>query len=247
MYINISSLLTKIDKLRYIASSSNAAVIWITKTISDKTVYDSEVAVDGYNIVQNYKNRKGGGVACYIINNICFNSKACISGNTENIFIDLLFLKTKSISVGYIYKPLSQNQFLELMIKDFEALNHNNEIYILGDFNVNLLFLDKYALSMPNETKTIDKDLLPEIKRYKKFCSMYGLSQLIDCPTRITYSISTLKDHILTNTQEKISQLGVIDTAISYHSLIYSTRKIPKPKNNRHNLPLFKKLLGWYA
>ena len=62
----------------------------------------------------------------------------------------------------------------------------------------------------------------------------YGLGQLIDCPTRITCNTSTLIDHILTNTQENISQLGVIDTAISDHSLVYCTRKIPKVKYNRH-------------
>ena len=39
--------------------------------------------MDVYNIVQNDKNRKGGGIACYIRNNICFNLKACLSNNIE--------------------------------------------------------------------------------------------------------------------------------------------------------------------
>ena len=72
--------------MRYIASSSNAAVIGTTETKLDNTVYDSEVAADGYNIVQNDKNRNSGGVACYIRNNICFNRKACISDNIEDKF-----------------------------------------------------------------------------------------------------------------------------------------------------------------
>ena len=121
MHLNINSLLNEIGELRYIASSSNAAVIGITETKLDNTVYDSEVAVDGYNIVRNDRNRNGGGVACYIRNNICFNRKACMSDNIENIFIDLLFLKTKPISVGIIYKPLSQTQFLEW----FQSLRHS--------------------------------------------------------------------------------------------------------------------------
>ena len=57
---------------------------------------------------------------------------------------------------------------------------------------------------------------------------MYGLNQLIDYPTRITCNTSTLIDHILTNTQENISQSDVIYTVISDHSLIYCTIKIPK-------------------
>ena len=89
-------------------------------------------------------------------------------------------------------------------------------------------------MNKSNEIKILNKDLLPEIKWYKEFCSMYGLSQLIDCPTRITSNTSTLIDHILTNTQENISQSGVINTAISDHSLIYCTRKVPKAKCKRH-------------
>ena len=154
--------------------------------------------------------------------------------NIENIFIDLLFPKTKPISVGIIYKPPSQSQFLQQIITEFEALDLDNEIYVLGDFNINLLFRDKYVLNKSNEIKNLDKNLLHEIKRYKEFCAMCGLSQLTDCPTRITSNTFTLIDHILSNTQGNISQLGVIGTAKSDHSLIYCTRKNQKVKYNRH-------------
>ena len=40
-------------ELRYIASSFNAALIGITGTKLDNTVYDSEFAVDGCNIIRN--------------------------------------------------------------------------------------------------------------------------------------------------------------------------------------------------
>ena len=206
MHLNIYGRLNKIDKLRYFARSANAAVTGITETKLDNTVYDSEVTVDSYNIVWNDRNRNGGRVASYIRNNICFNRETSISDNIENIFIVLLFPKTKPISVGIIYKHQSQSQFLQQIITRFEALDLDNKIYRLGEFNINLLFRNKYVLNKSNEIKKLDKNLLPEIKRYKEFCSMYGLSQLIDCPTRITSNTSTLIDHILTNTQENISQ-----------------------------------------
>ena len=63
-----------------------------------------------YSIAWNDRNRKGGGVACYIRSNICYSSKTWLSDNLENIFIDLLFPNTKPISVGIIYKPPSQIQ-----------------------------------------------------------------------------------------------------------------------------------------
>ena len=133
IYPNINSLLPKIDELRYIAKNSNVAVIGISETKLDNTVYNSGVAVDGYNIVRNDRNRKGGGVACYIRNNICFNLKSCLSNNIENIFIDLLFSKTKPITIGVIYKRPNQTRFLEQIITEFETLDLNDEHYVLED------------------------------------------------------------------------------------------------------------------
>ena len=73
------------------------------------------------------------------------------------------------------------------------------------------------------------------------------MSQLIDCPIRITSNTSTLIDHILTNTQENISQSSVLDTAISDHSLIHCTRKILKAKYNRHKKITFHSLKNYLA
>ena len=83
IHLNINSLLLKIDELRYIAKNFNVTVIGISESQLDNTVYDFEVAIDGYNIIRNDRNRKGGGVACYIRNNICFNLKTCLSNNIE--------------------------------------------------------------------------------------------------------------------------------------------------------------------
>ena len=93
IYLNVNRLLPKIDELCNIAKCSNVVVIGITETKLDNTVYDSEVTIDGYSIVRNDRNRKGGGVACYIRSNICYSRKTCLSENLENIFIDLWFQK----------------------------------------------------------------------------------------------------------------------------------------------------------
>ena len=52
-------------------------------------------------------------------------------------------------------------------------------------------------------------------------------------------------DHILTNTQENISQSGVINTAISDHSLVYCTKKTPETKYNRHKKITFRSLKNY--
>ena len=130
----------------------------------DNTAYDPEATIDGYSIVRNDRNRKGEGVACYIRSNICYSRKTRLSDNLENIFIDLLFPKTEAISVSIFYKSPSQTRFLEQMLTEFASLELNNELYILGDFNINLPFEENCILNKTHEIKNRFKEFSPEIK-----------------------------------------------------------------------------------
>ena len=195
--------------------------------------------------MRNDSNRKGGGVACYIRGNICYSRKTCLSDKLENILIDLSFPNTKPIPVGIFYKPPSQTQFLEQIITEFESLEPNNELYILRDFNINLLFKGNCILNKTHEIENHFKDFSPEVKKYSEFCSTYGFKQLINCPTRVTCNTSTLIDHILTNSLDNISQPGFINTAISDHDMIYCTRKILKAKYNKQKELTFRSLRNY--
>ena len=78
--------------------------------------------------------------------------------------------------------------------------------------------------------KTVkDKDSY-DVIRYLKCCSF----QRNKSPTRITKNKSSLLDHVLTNSIERILQSGVIDIGVSNHQLIYCTRKVLHPKSNGH-------------
>ena len=70
-------------------------------------------------------------------------------------------------------------------------------------------------------------------------CFTRSLKQVITVPTRVTDQTSTLIDHILTNSPNKVSQSGVIDLGLSDHNLIYYTRKTSLPKSHKHNEILF--------
>ena len=100
--------------------------------------------------------------------------------------------------------PPDQSKFLDKLLTAISRSNtfDNQEVYILGDLNINLI----------NKQKHIPKG----IKRYKEFCSLYGLEQ----PG--------------SNSTDRVSQSGVIDTGLSDHQLIYCTRKITRTKFNSH-------------
>ena len=54
---------------------------------------------------------------------------------------------------------------------------------------------------------------------------IYGLSQLITEPTRVTPDSKTLIDLCITNSPEKVTNSGVIHLGISDHSLVFLSRK----------------------
>ncbi len=108
----------------------------------DQTILDSEIEIDGCNIIRKDRNRHGGGVACYIRNDICYNHRDNFSNEIENIFLDILLPKTKPILIGILYRPPTQSGFLEELSTSINNTENfdNQEVYILGDLNINLKF-----------------------------------------------------------------------------------------------------------
>ena len=60
----------------------------------------------------------------------------------------MLLPNSKPITVSVFYRPPNQANFMELIGKSFSLLNlKDNEIYLLGDFNTNLLQNGNYILN----------------------------------------------------------------------------------------------------
>ena len=87
----------------------------------------------------------------------------------------------------------------------------NVELIVLGDFNYNML--------SNTESKPI-----------KSLCHQNSLKQVIESPTRITETSSSLLDIILTNRPHNAMVSDVVPLGISDHNLVYVTRKIYRQK-----------------
>ena len=72
------------------------------------------------------------------------------------------------------------------------------------------------------------------MKSYLEFCTFFGLKVSTKVQTRITFSSSTIIDHILASYPERVTQHGVIDIGLSDHQLIYFNRKISRIKTRSH-------------
>ena len=101
-----------------------------------------------------------------------------------------------------------------------KVATNNVETYIFGGRMINNLVS---CQSVPDDTKN-----------YFDFCTMFGLKQLMESPTRITCSSSSFIDHILTSFPDRVAQQGVLNVGLSDHQLIYCTRKITRIKRGGH-------------
>lgn len=71
---------------------------------------------------------------------------------------------------------------------------------------------------------------VPELDHNSRFlndiANLFSLHQLIDEPTWVSLTSSTLIDLIFTNCPDRVSCSGVYPTTISDHSLVYAYRKL---------------------
>ena len=162
MHIKMNSLLPKIDELRYIAKLIKAAVIGILESKLDDSVLSSEIQIENFNLFRSDRNRHGGGLACFIRNDLYYNTKSFLPPEIENVFIEIFLPHSKPPVVVTIYRLPSQDSFTETMTEHFSKINKNDtEIYILGDFNINLFSKQKYIF---NQTNT--QSMSPGVKSY---------------------------------------------------------------------------------
>ena len=214
-FLNIVSLPKRIDEINFSMSNKFIDLIAFNETRLDANITDNMINLDGYDVVRKDRSRNGGGVCIYLRSSINYKIRDdLVPSELEAVCIEIIKPHSKPFLVTTVYRPPSaSSDFFDLFEKLIKAIdNENKEMYVLGDLNCDML-------------KT-DKDSNTPTKKIKSLYELYQLSQLIDEATRITMTTSSLIDHIVTNTPEKISDSGVIHTGISDHSLVFAIRKI---------------------
>ena len=137
----------------------------------------------------------------YVRCNVNYSPRLDLSiDQIENLCIEIRKPKSKSFLVTTWYRPpdslVSIFSYFETLVGKIDA--ENIEYYLMGDLNCDL----------------------------SSIADLYNLHQIIDEPTRITTSSSTMIDLIFTNTVDKIVCSGVSHVGISDHSLVYAFRKL---------------------
>ena len=150
IHLNINSLLSKIDEIRYIAKLTNATVIGLRETKRDNTVLSSELEIKGYDLARSWWSQSRGGVACFVKNSISYNRKTNFCIDAEIIFVEIFLPKFKPFLIGTLYILPDKYDFVNCLEHTFSDTNvfESQECYLLGGINIKWQLKDKDILDI---------------------------------------------------------------------------------------------------
>ena len=200
---NVRSLARNGSKLEDLVKQTLPSVVALQE------IWRGDIKIDGYSGTFLERDGRGGGVG------FLFSEELTPSIHASHIDfnIEYLIIKIEKCFYASIYIPNRSNVEAALVTlkKEIRKINQN-EIFLLGDFNTDLLREDHLA------------------NKFHAFMQELNTYPTISKPTR--KKSYTLIDNILTNTSADISS-GIIPTSISDHMtpfLAISKRNPIKPK-----------------
>ena len=212
-FYNIDGNKTNFDEFAVNVKSitNEFCVIGLAETNIDPCNKDLYM-LDGYSSCYESKKEgkdKGSGVALYIHNKFNYtelSNASSFSDNLESIFIEITNTPTPVI-VGAVYRPPNgdSSMFLTELMNIMADLPSNNNTFILGDFNMDLL-----------DTKNL------KVQNFEDIVITSGFTPLISIHTHHRPgSKKTCIDNILTNAPENALVSGTIDNGSRHHKPVF--------------------------
>lgn len=193
-HANVNGLESKFDNLHSFLAGSKSAmdIIAITETSEqDDHSFISNVDMDGYHpLFSTPTLSKKGGTALYVNSN--FNAFERVDLKIQDIdyestWVEIKNSSSKNIVCGCIYRHPRQNisKFLDHLDSTLCKLSkENKEIYICGDFNIDLLKIDSVKSNLD----------------FFNLLNSYGLLPFILHPSRVVEGqVPSLIDNIFSN------------------------------------------------
>ena len=256
--LNIQSLPAKFlefsDLISQFDNDSTPDIICIQETW--KIVDNSFFPLANYHPIETNTRTiaRGGGVGIYVRENLSFKVLKQYSifyeRIFESLFIEVSLENSKKIIIGTVYCPpkapgltFTQQflQFSEVLTNLLAELsNYSEQVFIYGDFNLNVLELANNRF----------------IAEYIETVFSFGFLQLVTRPTRINENSATLLDHILTNSTIQEHDTFIICSKLSDHFPVIHQLNLKKTKSKdisfetrnltEHNISQFKAALRDY-
>ena len=211
-HINACSLNKNFDDLQHLLSSTKKVfdIIAVSETrITKQVSLLNNLNLNHYSFEFTPTEASAGGTLLYITNHLSYKCRNDLNiykkNELESTFIEIVNPKKSNIIVGVIYRHPSMDladfnsNYLNKLLENISK--EQKSIFLLGDFNVNLLNYNEH-----NQTNQFLDSLASN-----------SFIPLILQPTRITSHSNTLIDNIFSNVIEPDIISGNLTATISDH------------------------------
>ena len=180
-------------------------VIGISETkITNSNESNAHPNISGYVFEHVPTPLASGGIGLFVDQSLNYSVLEKISNEAfQALWVEISFVDHKNIVCGIIYRQHnSPDDFLTYLDRTIEKMvSDDKDVYIMGDFNIDLLKC---------ETSQVSQDFLLSLR------SCY-LIPTVDKPTRVHRTSATLIDNIFVNNPDKLLASGNIVSDISDH------------------------------
>ena len=225
--LNINGLRGHFDELQLFLQSSGIHILALNETKLDPQYPKELTAIVGYQQERLDRTCNGGGVSLYIRDSVKFKLRDDVpTDNLELICVEIQPPKCKSYLVVSWYRPPSDPvDSFNKMEKVLSYLDREGkEIILLGDTNCDLT---KRAPNQPADNNA---------KHISSLYELFSLKQLIEEPTRVTLTTSSMIDHVATTSARNIIEAGVHKVSMSDHYMIFCVRKFQGALKKDHKV-----------
>ena len=200
--LNINSLPNKFEEVKEWLGCRAIDILSIQETKIDRTFPNSQFHIDGYKLFRRDRAKGGGGILIYINDNIIATKETTSCKSLEAILLDMQIGKRHFVLISAYKPPNVDNNTLNTDLCKVldQAFNLSENVICMGDLNCDIMH--------PLHNNKQEKCLLD-------ICYIYDLDSIINKPTRISKSISTCLDVILTNVPAFINSSDVLETGDS--------------------------------
>ena len=203
--MNARSLLRHHDDIAVLVVAERPHILALSETWLDASVTDAEIHLAGYSLYRCDRNRCGGGVAIYCVDNLPCSVLSCgiTSSGLEFLWVSVACgCFHPSLAVGCFYRPPgAPSQSINDVTDNVEAMMlRRKHMVACGDLNINML----------NQSAS-------HTKVFQNFINSHSLVQPITVPTRYSQSSTSILDLFLVTSDISISKSTVLGTAFSDH------------------------------
>ena len=218
MHLNTQSMVSTFDELLLTVKEYPFDAIAMSETwLKNNELLLQHVTIPGYSCeFRNRESIKGGGVGAYIKESVKYKRRTDIENkepDLEHLWLELAGRnKNSKMLMGIMYRSnriLTLTSWLDKVESLFGYLtaSWNGLLVVTGDMNIDL---------MPGRKK------FPFTRQYLNILSSLNLHQHVTKPTRTTKNSSTLIDHIISNSPERITFTDVLPCPLlSDHDAVY--------------------------